>query len=138
MDTRRDMIATMTTALFASGAAPAAGSIGPWIKTPKDAKAITTPFGEAHIYFKGETDQLRLLELLSVRVNPGLSPHPPHEHPEEELLLVVEGKGEFLLDGKASPCSAGTMLYATAGHLHGFKNTGSEPLTVHVFKWAPK
>ncbi len=139
MDSRRDMIAMMTAALFAGGASPAAGTVdGSWMKTREDVQAITTPFGEVRIYFKGETDQLRLLELLNVRVNPGLSPHPPHQHPEEELLLVVEGEGEFLLDGKASPCSAGTILYPAPGHSHGINNTGSEPLTLHVFKWAPK
>ena len=63
-------------------------------------------------------------------VNPGQSPHPPHEHPEEELLLVVEGQGEFVLDGQPTPCSAGAMLYAAPGHLHGFANTGSAPMTV--------
>ena len=138
METRRDAIAMMSTALFAAGAEPGIAKTGPWIKGLEDAQHREPPFGEAHIYFKGETDQLRLLELLRVRLNPGQSPHPPHQHPEEELLLVVEGEGEFVLDGEASSCSAGTMLYAAPGHLHGINNTGSEPLTLHVFKWQPK
>ena len=138
MNTRRDMIAVMGTALFATGAAPVDAKTGPWIKDREDAQHITTPFGEVRIYFKGETDELRLLELLNARINPGLSPHPPHQHPEEELLLVVEGEGEFLLDDRAMPCSAGTMLYAAPGHSHGIKNTGSAPLSVQIFKWQPK
>ena len=69
MDSRRDMIAMMTAALFAGGASPAAGTVdGAWMKTREDVQAITTPFGEVRISFKGETDQLRLLELLSVLV----------------------------------------------------------------------
>jgi mannose-6-phosphate isomerase-like protein (cupin superfamily) len=138
MDTRRNAIAMMSTALFAAVAAPLPGKTSPWIKAPEDGRHITAPFGEVHVYYKGETDQLRLLETLRVRVNPGYSPPPPHQHPEEEILLVVEGEGEFLLDGQASPCAAGTMLYAAPGHSHGINNTGSEPLTLHVFKWQPK
>ena len=142
METRRDVMANVTamvsTALFASGAAPLEGATLPWIKAREDVEHIAAPFGDAHIYCRGETDQLQLLELLSVRLNAGMSPHPPHQHPEEELLLVVEGEGEFVLDGQPSPCKAGTMLYAAPGHLHGIKNTGSAPLTLHVFKWQPK
>ena len=93
MNNRRDMIAMMSTALFATGAAPVAAKTGPWIKDRGDAQHITAPFGEVRIYFKGETEESRLLELLNVRIDPGLSPHPPHEHPEEELLLVVERRG---------------------------------------------
>ena len=138
METRRNAIAMMSTALFAAGATPASGKTSPWIKAPEDGQHRTAPFGEVHIYYKGETDQLRLLETLRVRVNPGYSPHPPHQHPEEEILLVVEGEGEFVLDDQATPCAAGAMLYAAPGHSHGINNTGSGPLTLHVFKWQPK
>ena len=47
MDSRRDMIAMMTTALLAGGASPAAGTVdGSWMKTREDVQAITTPFGK--------------------------------------------------------------------------------------------
>ena len=136
METRRDTLALMSAA-FLVGATPAAAKTETWIKEAGDATHRETPFGEVRLYHKGETDQSKLLETLQVRVNPGFSPHPPHQHPEEEILLVIEGEAEWVVDGKKTRSSAGSMLYAAPGSLHSFKNVGDGALVVHVFKWGP-
>jgi len=138
METRREIFAAMGAAFAALGAAPAAAKVNAAVLERQNLQRIDAPFGEARIYFKGETAQLQLLEVLGVQLNPGTSPHPPHEHPEEEILLIAQGSGEFSLDGNAIPCAAGAMLYAEPGHLHGITNTGSEPLQLYVFKWQTK
>ncbi len=78
-----------------------------------------------HLYFIGETDQSKLLETIQVHVKPGHSMRPPHKHSEEEILLVLEGDGEFLVDGKPIACLAEAMLYAAPGTIYidqgGFK-----------------
>lgn len=138
MDNRRDLMTMMGGALLAAGATPASGKTTTWIKTPDDAHRVETPFGSVYRYYRGETDQSRLLETLQVRLNPGFIPHEPHKHPEEEILLVLEGEGEFIVDGQTTACSAGSMCYAASGSLHSFRNTGSATMVVHIFKWGPK
>jgi quercetin dioxygenase-like cupin family protein len=64
-----------------------------------------------------------------------MTPHPPHEHPEEEFMVVTEGTGEISLDGKVTLAGPGSIMYCGAGRLHGITNTGKTPLLFYFFKW---
>jgi quercetin dioxygenase-like cupin family protein len=66
---------------------------------------------------------------------PGKSPHPPHQHPEEEILFITEGSGEVTIAGKPYKVSAGSAMYCEANKLHGITNTGSKPLLFYFCKW---
>lgn len=46
----------------------------------------------------------------------------------EELLIVLEGAGEFRLDEKALPLVQGTALYCPPGRSHDVFNTGTATL----------
>ncbi len=57
--------------------------------------------------------------------------HALHTHAEQDkAYLVVEGTGQFLLDGRDLPMRAGDLLIAPEGVPHGLRNTGSERLLV--------
>jgi len=99
------------------------------------AKVTKEDFGELRVYFDGPTDQLKAMTAGSLRLNPGAQPHPPHQHPEEEIMVVTEGSGEILVDGKKTAAVPGTMMYCAAGKLHGIVNTGKAPLLFYYFKW---
>ena len=71
----------------------------------------------------------------SLVLKPGMTPHAPHQHPEEEFLLVTEGTGEISLEGKVTPVGPGSMMYSAAGKMHGITNTGKTPLTFYFYKW---
>jgi len=117
-------------------ALPAAGAAVPnAVLDPGKATLRREPFGDLRIYFDGSTDQLRTLQAGSLRLKPGQSPHPPHQHPEEEILLVTEGQGEISLDGATTRAGPGAMMYCAAGRLHGIVNTGQTPLTFFFSKW---
>ena len=92
-------------------------------------------FGENRVYFDGPTDQLKAMTAGSLMLKAGMSPHPPHQHPEEEIMLITEGTGEVVVDGKKSHVGAGSMMYCAAGKLHGIVNTGKAPLQFYYFKW---
>jgi quercetin dioxygenase-like cupin family protein len=64
-----------------------------------------------------------------------MAPHPPHEHPEEEIMVVVEGTGEISVEGKTTRVEAGSTMYCAGGKLHGIVNTGKTPLLFYYFKW---
>jgi mannose-6-phosphate isomerase-like protein (cupin superfamily) len=99
------------------------------------AKLDRQPFGDLRIYFDGPTDQLRAMTAGSLLLKPGMSPHPPHQHPEEEFMVITEGTGEIVVDGKTSKVGPGTMMYCEANKTHGVKNTGSVPLLFYFYKW---
>jgi quercetin dioxygenase-like cupin family protein len=71
----------------------------------------------------------------SLQLKPGMSPHPPHTHPEEEIMVVTEGAGEISVEGKVTKVAAGSMMYCPGGKLHGIVNTGKAPLLFYYFKW---
>ena len=101
----------------------------------KDAKRTVEPFGDLLIYFEGSTEQVRSMTAGSLRLKAGMSPHPPHDHSEEEFMVITEGTGEIMVDGKTQPVGPGSMMYCGAGKSHGIVNTGKSPLLFYFFKW---
>lgn len=100
-----------------------------------EAKVIQETFGVHKQYFEGPTDQLKLLVAGSVTLNPGATPHPPHKHEEEEIMLVTEGTGIIGLNGKDKKVGPGSMMYSAANKLHDIRNTGKSKLTFFYYKW---
>jgi len=75
-------------------------------------------------------------------LSPGRMPHPPHSHLEEEILIVLDGRGELLIGDSpdpdaatAHPAAPGTFAYYPAYQHHTLRNTGSGPLTYLMFRW---
>lgn len=101
----------------------------------KAAKLTREPFGDLRIYFDGPTDQLKAMTCGSLRLKPGMTPHPPHKHPEEEFMIVTEGTGEISVDGKVTKIGPGAIMYCAAEKLHGVVNTGKTPLLFYFLKW---
>jgi quercetin dioxygenase-like cupin family protein len=75
------------------------------------------------------------LERHVTTLNPGQDPHPPHQHPEEELYIIKEGTVEVLINGKHKQLGAGSVAFAAANQPHGIRNAGTTPATYHVIKW---
>ncbi len=66
--------------------------------------------------------------------------HALHAHAGmDKVYHVLEGSGQFLLEGEDQPMSAGTLLVAPADVPHGIRNTGDERLLVlAILAPAPK
>ena len=96
------------------------------------------PGAKAYVHFNGPTEQLAALAAGLVTLEPGAQPHPPHRHPEEEIMIVGEGSGEFFLGGVTTPVKTGDMVFAEANVLHGVKNTGETRMTFYFIKTMAK
>ena len=136
MENRREMLALMGAALMGAGAAEAA--VNDDALQAGQAKLTRQPFGDHRVYFRGDTEEVRLFECGSLELKPGMSPHPPHQHPEEEILIVAKGSGGIFLNGKTIAAPAGTIQYCKGNAPHGIENTGGEPLLFYYAKWAAK
>jgi len=126
----------------AGGAAPPGsirGAIASAIRSRADVKpdaAKSPPVGDVRRYWNGAaTRSLRDLVTGVATLLPGQEVHPPHQHAEEELLYVVEGRGTWHLEGRDLPASPGDLLYTRPWAMHGLRNSGPDPLTFHVLKW---
>jgi mannose-6-phosphate isomerase-like protein (cupin superfamily) len=96
------------------------------------------PVGQMGLYVQGETPGCSSLVTGRFIVDPGKSPHPPHVHDDEEVLIVGSGHGEIICDGKTTKVGPGSMMYSTPNVAHGLNNTGQEPLTFYFVKWTPR
>src|SRR6266545_3284975 len=105
MPNRRDLF--KLTALSAL-AAFAADKLPNSTRDAAQAKVTKEAFGDLHVYFDGPTDQLSGMTAGSLRLKPGMSPHAPHQHPEEEIMVVTEGSGEISIDGKITKVANGS------------------------------
>lgn len=104
-----------------------------------DWNAITprpTNVGSVRSFFKAPTATLRELELHVTTLNPGVASHPPHQHPNEELVIVKEGTIEALVNGEWKRVGPGSVIFNASNQLHGLRNVGSTPATYHVINWS--
>lgn len=105
------------------------------IVSRENAKFDPQPFGDLRYYLEGSTGQVHNLIVGCLELKVGQTPHAPHTHPEEELMIFIDGRGELSLDGKVTVVGPGTVAYATGGCRHGLVNSGTTPLTVYYLKW---
>ena len=135
MENRRHFFTMMGAALAAAGAPSAQAKVSDNVLGANKAQELEHPFGVQHIYYQGPTDMLQAFEGGSLSLAPGMEPHPPHKHPDEEIMIVTEGSGEISVEGEITAVGPGSMMYTGANKLHGVRNTGDEPLLFYYFKW---
>ncbi len=92
----------------------------------------------AYVHYNGPTDQLATLCSGMAVLDPGASPHPPHQHAEEETMVIASGTGEMEVDGKKTQVGPGAVMYTAAWVWHGIVNTGDTPLVFYWSKWIAK
>jgi XRE family transcriptional regulator, regulator of sulfur utilization len=94
-----------------------------------------TEIGARRDVMRSATPTLDELEIHITTLNPGAVSHPPHRHPEEELLIVREGTVETLQNGKSTRLGPGSIIFHSSNDLHNIRNAGSTPATYHVVQW---
>ena len=94
-----------------------------------------TKTGAVRQFFRAPTATLDELECHVTTLNPGESPHPPHRHPDEELIIVKEGTVEALVNGELKRVGPGSVIFQASNQEHGLRNVGNGPATYHVIRW---
>jgi mannose-6-phosphate isomerase-like protein (cupin superfamily) len=81
------------------------------------------------------TATLDQLEAHITTLNPGLMSHPPHQHPNEEVIILTEGELEVFQNGNRRRIGPGSVMFMASNELHGVKNVGDKPATYYVVNW---
>ena len=69
-------------------------------------------------------------------IHPGLSPHPPHAHPGEEIILLLEGTAEVRVGDETHVVRAPATLFFPEHLFHGLRNLGDRPMKYAVVRTA--
>jgi quercetin dioxygenase-like cupin family protein len=106
-------------------------SVFAWDSVP----AKPTEVGSVRSFFRSPTATLEELELHVTTLHPGQASHPPHQHPNEELVIVKEGTLEAYVNGEWKKAGPGSVIFNASNQLHGVRNAGTGPATYHVINW---
>jgi quercetin dioxygenase-like cupin family protein len=138
MMTRRDLVVAAAASLTLGAVARVRSQNSVMRSSVFDWNAIAakpTKVGAARKFFQAPTATLDELECHVTTLNPGESPHPPHQHPDEELIIVKEGTVESLVNGEVRKVGPGSVIFQASNQMHGIRNVGEGPATYHVIKW---
>jgi uncharacterized cupin superfamily protein len=92
--------------------------------------------------FRGTTKGLSDFSCHISVLNRDRSPHPPHTHKEEELLLLLRGEADLIFPNSQpphgngrQPLKPGQFVYYPSGFSHTLQTVSECPASYLMFKW---
>jgi XRE family transcriptional regulator, regulator of sulfur utilization len=138
MLSRRELMIALIATAGTAGAFAAAdrlpligSSVFDWNSVP----VKSTDVGSVRSFFQVRTPTLEQLEVHVTTLDPGKSPHPPHRHPNEEMIIVRQGNVEALVSGEWKRVGPGSVIFFASNQLHGLKNVGTDQAVYHVINF---
>jgi XRE family transcriptional regulator, regulator of sulfur utilization len=95
----------------------------------------TTNVGSVRNVVRQPTATLDELEMHVTTLKPGLASHDPHQHVNEELIIIREGTVEVLSNGAWKRTGPGSIVFNASNQLHAIRNVGTAPAVYHVINW---
>jgi XRE family transcriptional regulator, regulator of sulfur utilization len=138
MLTRRDFAVAVITLAAAYGVSAMAQQAPPLVSSAFDWTAMAskpTAYGSVRSVVRAPTVTLDELEMHITTLNAGQTSHAPHQHANEELIIIREGTVEALVHGEWKKLGPGSIIFQASNELHGIKNVGTGPATYHVVNW---
>lgn len=137
--TQRDLAVAGAALLIGWGASALAQQhaavLGPAVWDWNKLTVQKTDVGEIRNLVRQPTATLAELEMHITTLNPGLASHPPHHHPNEELVIIDKGTVETLSGGKWERLGPGSVIFNASNSPHALRNVGDTPATYHVVNW---
>jgi quercetin dioxygenase-like cupin family protein len=92
-------------------------------------------WGAVRQVVRERTPTLDELEIHISTLKPGQSPHAPHQHQHEELLILKEGTLETFQSGATRRVGPGGIIFQASNEMHNVTNVGQAPATYYVIGW---
>lgn len=139
MITRRDItiavLSVATTFGITAMAAPKPKALGSVAMEWGDIPVQQEEVRAVRQFMRAPTATLDELELHVTTLPAGATSHAPHQHPNEELVIVKEGTVEVLVDGQMKRVGPGSVVFNASNQMHSLRNVGQGPATYHVINW---
>ncbi len=125
-------------ALFAQPSTPAtpAAPLGSTVFKWEDLAARPTGNGERRDVTDRPTATLERFESHVTTLLAGRMSHPPHQHGQEELIVLRDGTLDVTINGATTRAGPGSLLFFAANDFHNVQNVGETPATYFVFNFA--
>ena len=101
--------------------------------TTADTKPNT--WGAVRQVMRDRTPTLDELEIHISTLKPGQSPHAPHQHQHEELLILKDGTLETFQSGVTRRVGPGGIIFQASNEMHNVTNVGQAPAIYYVIGW---
>jgi quercetin dioxygenase-like cupin family protein len=92
-------------------------------------------WGAVRQVMRDPTPTLDELEIHISTLKPGQSPHAPHQHQHEELLILKEGTLDTFQSGATRRVGPGGIIFQASNEMHNVTNVGQTPATYYVIGW---
>ncbi len=77
-------------------------------------------------YCDQPTATLSRFEVHRTTLQPGAKPHEAHRHEREEMMILLEGELEVLIEDTRTRIGAGSAFFVVSNDLHGVTNVGTQ------------
>ena len=91
--------------------------------------------GRSRSILRAPTATLDELEAHVTVLPPGQDSHPPHRHPAEEVVIVREGRVDFVIEGATHHAGPGSFVLLASMEEHMLRNVGDTPAVYFVKQW---
>jgi len=137
---RRDLVVAIVAASVTYACASVAQEPGKLLDstawTWEAMKAKKTDVGELRQVVREPTRTLDELEMHITTLKPRTASHPPHTHPNEEMVIVREGTLRAHVNGREIEVGPGSVLFFASLQPHAVQNIGDTPATYFVINWS--
>lgn len=100
-----------------------------------DLEFETTSKGGRIHYFERPTAMCEKFEMHVTQLNKKGPSHKPHAHVDSEIILVIEGQTEMIIDGNTYTGSEGDLFLMKSNEFHGISNATNTPCRYFAFRW---
>ncbi|HYD85732.1 MAG TPA: cupin domain-containing protein, partial [Opitutus sp.] len=84
----------------------------------------------------GPTATMNRFECHISTLKAGLPSHPPHQHAQEELIIIKEGTLDVHINGEEHRIGPGSLFFFASNDWHAVRNVGDTDATYLVFNFA--
>lgn len=77
-------------------------------------------------------------QLVVMAIQPGSGIDAEVHHDTDQIIVVVEGSAEIVLDGQTHETAVGQLAYIPAGTRHEVRNPGKDPLRLYTVYAPPE
>lgn len=94
-----------------------------------------TAKGGRRAIMRRPTGTLEELEMHITTLNEGHKSHDPHTHVDEEIIVILKGEVEELINGIPFHQTTGSVIFLSSMDPHGIRNAGKGQCEYYAIRW---